>query len=302
MIKIIKIIKYLVFLVVALMILVSCNKLAKLDDFNYEVAVDSYLGGDEVWVLQPQTIAQSLGIAVKTKGGELIIFDGGRKEDADCLYKFIKRNGGKVSAWFLSHIHDDHAGAIYEIMDKHKDIKIENLYYNFADFDFYYSVEGDDAGIALLLLEKFGDLEKYGMKIHDKIKARDEIELDDVKVEVMNDIYLLAEDGINNSSIIYKVYMGDKSMIVLGDLSLLGGESLLKDRGDELKSDIVVLAHHGRGGVGEDVYRAINPEIVIWPSTEKIYNSEGGLQTRAWFDKMNVKKEVLSFEGTYVIK
>ena len=91
-------------------------------------------------------------------------------------------------------------------------------------------------------------------------------------------------------------------MIVMGDLSLLGGEKLLNDRGDELKSDIVVLAHHGRGGVGEDVYRKMDPEIVIWPTTEKIYNSEGGMLTRSWFDKMNVKKEVLSFESTYVIK
>jgi hypothetical protein len=115
-------------------------------------------------------------------------------------------------------------------------------------------------------------------------------------------MYLLDEDGINNSSMVYRADMGGKTMMVMGDLSLLGGERLLEDRGDELKSDIVVLAHHGRGGVGEDVYKAIDPEIVIWPTTEKIYNSEGGIITRSWFDKISVKKEVLSFESTYLIK
>ena len=187
-------------------------------------------------------------------------------------------------------------------MDKHKDVKIENLYYNFADFDFYYSVEGDDAGIALVLIEKFNEVAKFGMIIHNDIKAKEMITIDDVNVEVMNDVYKLDEDGINNSSIVYKAYMGDKTMIVFGDLALKGGEELLKDRGNELKSDIVVLAHHGRGGVGEDVYKAVDPEIVIWPTTEKIYNSDGGMETRSWFEKMNIKKEVLSFENTYVIK
>ncbi len=295
-------IKLIILAIIVLINLFACNIINTNDNFAYEVALDNYFNGEEVWILQNQTIAQSLNAIIKTNNNDLIIFDGGRKGDAEFLYKFIKRNGGKVSAWFLSHIHDDHVGAIYEIIENHKDIKIENLYYNFADFDYYYKFEGVDAGIVDILLAAFGEAKNRGTIIHDDIKMKDMIEVDGVKVEVMNDLYLLDEDGPNNSSMVYKAYIGDKTMIVFGDLAYAGGEKILADRGVSLKSDIVVMAHHGRGGVGEEVYKAVAPEIVIWPTTEKIYNSDGGKVTREWIEALNVKKEVLSYENTYVIK
>ena len=53
-------------------------------------------------------------------------------------------------------------------MDKYDDIKIENLCYNFADFDFYYKSEGDNAGIVILLEEKF---KEYFDKIYKKAES-----------------------------------------------------------------------------------------------------------------------------------
>lgn len=290
---------------------------------DYKIVLTNYLNGEEVWVLKSQTIAQNLSVIVKTAYGELIIFDGGRKEDAKYLHDFIMKNGGTVHGWFLTHIHDDHVGAIYEIMDKYDDIKIENLCYNFADFDFYYKSEGENAGIVVLLEEKFKEyfdniyknaesegLDPTHFEKFDKVKKDDWFAYSEVIVRVMNDIYKVDHDSVNNSSIVYKVFLENtKTMIVLGDLAYLGGEELIKDYKDDmdkLKSDIVVMAHHGQGGVGEEVYKAINPEVAIWPTTEKIYmNTDKNYHTddtKKWLSDIGVKYNVLSYEGTQVIK
>ena len=119
----------------------------------------------------------------------------------------------------------------------------------------------------------------------------------------MNDIYKLDDDSVNNSSVVYKVFLeNEKTMLVLGDLAYLGGEELLKDYKndmDKLKSDIVVMAHHGQGGVSEEVYKAIDPEVAIWPTTEKIYmNADKKYNTddtKKWLSDINIKYNILSY-------
>ncbi|MBR4313470.1 MAG: MBL fold metallo-hydrolase [Lachnospiraceae bacterium] len=70
-----------------------------------------------------QTVAQSLSVLVNDGHGNLVVFDGGRVEDADYLCDIIKDNGGVVKTWFITHIHDDHIGALYKILsDKRTDI------------------------------------------------------------------------------------------------------------------------------------------------------------------------------------
>lgn len=278
----------------------------------YEIAIDNFLDGWEIWVPKNQTIAQSLSIIVKTDTDELIIFDGGRKEDAEYLHDFITENGGVVRAWFLTHIHDDHVGALYEILDKYDDVYIWNLCYNFADFDFYFETEGNDAGIVLLLKQKFyeyANSHKF-MKLDEKVKRGQKFKFGNienpVEIEVMNDLYEVDDDRVNNSSIVYKVSKNGKSMIVLGDLAYEGGIKLLNDKEKDLKSDIVVMAHHGQAGVGEDVYKAINPSVAIWPTTEKLYLNEENKystdDTKRWLSDIGVKYNILSYKNTYVIK
>ena len=309
------------------------------EDIYYEIALENYIEGAKVWVLKNQTIAQSLSVLVETDDHKIFVFDGGRKEDAKYLYSFIVNHGRVVDGWFLTHIHDDHVGALYEILNsdfyggEYSSIFIEDLYYNFADFDFYYKSEGNDAGIVVLLEEKFKDYKKnmdifledfimpddvrdYQRSMFNPFEIKNNIykgyvaDYKNIKVEVMNDLYKIDTDSVNNSSIVYKVYFENaKSMMVLGDLAYLGGEKLLedyKDDIDKLKSDIVVMAHHGQAGVGEEVYKAISPEVAIWPTTEKIYmntdNNYSTNDTKKWMSDIGVKYNILSYEGTQIIK
>ena len=269
----------------------------------------------KIYMLKSHQEGQMLSIIVKNKNDELVIFDGGRIEDGTYLCDFIKSFGGKVKYWFLTHIHDDHIGAIYDIFINHSnDIYIENLCYNFADFDWYYEKAGNDAG-ALNLFNDAKDnyinalaTKGLSININDKLKKNDIYHIDDIKIKVMNDIYKLDQDPINNTSIVYKIDIEDKSMIVLGDLGYEAGELFYKEyeHNNELKSDIVVMAHHGQGGAGFSVYEYIAPSIALWPTTEYIYENKSHKlltdDTKKWLEDLGVKENILSYISNYIIE
>ena len=268
----------------------------------------------EIIVPKNQKDLQSYSVIFKNKNNELIIFDGGRVEDADYLLSVIKYYGGVVNGWFLSHIHDDHIGALYKILnDKNTDINIKNLYYNFASFDWYYEKIGNDAGALYLFenaLNEYKDLlisQNNKINIINKLNRSDLFDFNDIKVEVINDMYKLDSDPINNSTIVYKVYFEDYSLLSLGDLGYYGGEKLMENIDNiKLKSDIVVVSHHGQNGVSEDFYKVVIPKIAIWPTTkkifenlDKIYNTEDTIEA---LENVKTKYNIKTYEGTFIIK
>lgn len=269
----------------------------------------------KIYMLKSHQAGQMLSIIVQNKNDELIIFDGGRIDDGNYLCEFIKNFGGRVKYWFLTHIHDDHIGAIYDIFTNHtNDIYVENLCYNFADFDWYYEKAENDAGVLNLLNQS---IDKYVNSLHNKnlsininnsIRKANEFIIDDIKIRVMNDIYKVDVDSINNSSIAFKAFIEDKSMLVLGDMGYEAGNLFYKeyDNNDDLKSDIVVMAHHGQGGVDYPIYKKIAPKIALWPTTQYIYDNESGkLQTdntKKWLKDLGVKENLLSYISNYIIK
>ena len=258
---------------------------------------------------------QMLSIVVKNKNDELVIFDGGRIDDRKYLCEFIKSYGDKVKYWFLTHIHDDHIGAIYEIFNNYKEsVYIENLCYNFADFDWYYEKIGNDAGaVNLFTKARDGYIESLNNKnlklnVYDKVHKNEEFKIEDIKIKVMNDLYKLDDDALNNSSIAYKVDIEDKKMMILGDMGFEAGKLFYKEyeNNNDLQSDIVVMAHHGQSGVDYLVYEKIAPKIALWPTTEYIYNNETGkLQTdhtKEWLKRLGVERNLLSYISNYIIE
>ncbi len=64
------------------------------------------------------------------------IIDGGTAEDEENLIKTIKKvsKDRKVEAWFLTHYHKDHTGALAKYLQSgSNEIQIDNVYYNFPE-------------------------------------------------------------------------------------------------------------------------------------------------------------------------
>lgn len=256
-------------------------------------------GAGELWMLGSTTGAQNLSIVIRSPHGKLIVIDGGWEADADKLSSLILQQGGKVDAWLITHPHEDHVGALYTILnDTGRKIKIDKIYCSLATPDWYRQVSPTGAGIADQLLSAFTKL-PVGTVINN-IGRGTEINIADVNIRVLNNRGVYTYNGVNNSSMVYKIRVSGQSILILGDLAYDGGKDLIKScTAAELKSDIVQMAHHGQQGVDQDAYALIAPTTCLWPSPAWLWNNDNGggvgsgpwgtLTTRAWMDALGVK-------------
>lgn len=256
-------------------------------------------GVGELWMLGSPTGAQNLSIVIKSPHGKLIVIDGGWEADADKLSSLILQLGGKVDAWLITHPHEDHVGALCAILnDSSRKIKIDKIYCSLATPDWYRQVSPTGAGIAAQLLSAFTKL-PVGT-VTNNIGRGTEIDIDDVNIRVLNNRGVYSYNGVNNSSMVYKIRVSGQSILILGDLAYDGGKDLIKTcTAAELKSDIVQMAHHGQQGVDQDAYALISPTTCLWPSPAWLWNNDNGggvgsgpwgtLTTRAWMEALGVK-------------
>ncbi len=256
-------------------------------------------GAGELWMLGSPTGAQNLSIVIKSPHGKLIVIDGGWEADADKLSSLILQQGGKVDAWLITHAHEDHVGALCAILnDSSRKIKIDKIYCSLATPDWYRQVSPTGAGIADQLLNAFTKL-PVGT-VTNNIGRGTEINIDDINIRVLNNRGVYTYNGVNNSSMVYKIRVSGQSILILGDLAYDGGKDLIKTcSAAELKSDIVQMAHHGQQGVDQDVYALIASTTCLWPTPAWLWNNDNGggtgsgpwgtLTTRAWMDALGVK-------------
>ena len=261
----------------------------------------------ELWMLGSDTGAQNLSIMIKSRQGKLIVVDGGWEADAEKLSKLILEQGGTVDAWLITHPHEDHVGALCAILnDANNKIKIKNVYCSLATPEWYRTVSPTGAGIADQLINALAKL-PAGV-IQSNIGRGTEIKLGDVNIRVLNNRGTYTSNGVNNSSLVYKINVSGVSILILGDLAYDGGKDLLKTcTAGELKSDIVQMAHHGQQGVDQDVYACIAPTTCLWPTPAWLWNNDNGgglgsgpwgtLETRRWMAALGVKDNRTLSEG-----
>ena len=78
-----------------------------------------------------ETSAFMMSFVLVTQNDNVIIIDGGRPEDMPLLKKYVK--GRHISAWILTHAHNDHISGFVDEMRKNgaADFDIEKVYYHF---------------------------------------------------------------------------------------------------------------------------------------------------------------------------
>jgi beta-lactamase superfamily II metal-dependent hydrolase len=272
--------------------------------------INSGLDGYEI--IQHPSQIDSIGMSyfIKTPGGKLIVIDGGQKADGSFLRDKIKEHGGIVNAWFISHAHNDHIGALPVVLNDSKGIKIEALYMDLPPLEWLDRVEKPgESGVAELLPV---------LSLHPEIKCITVKEgmsftFDGVLIEVLSDATDYKNmDNINDTTAVYKfTFPNKKTALFLGDMNVKGGEILADTYGEKLRCDIVQMAHHGQSGVSERVYKLISPEICLWPTPSWLWDNNIGkghdsgpwktLIVRKWIDDLNVKMNCVMTEGEFKI-
>ncbi|MEG2296010.1 MAG: MBL fold metallo-hydrolase [Clostridium sp.] len=274
-------------------------------------AENAYLGGATLTLLAPATTSQNLSCVIQTKNGSIIVVDGGLKEDTDHLIQTLQAKGGRVSAWLITHPHSDHIGALTEILNRNPiPIEIDHIYYSFLAREAYAA--GENMG-------RMGDLDNLlaafshiaPEKLNTPLNKGQKIQVDDITINVMNLPFQTLSNTFNNSSIAYRVDVNGKRIMFLGDMGWEAGQNLMGSwDSDELRSDVVQMAHHGQDGVEEGLYRLIHPSICLWATPQWLWDnvSEGQpgpwktLEVRKWMNELGVRQNYCIKDGDQILR
>lgn len=266
----------------------------------------------EITQLSSQTNDRMMGYIITTKEGQTIVIDGGMDTDADNFKKNIEACGNKIDYWILTHPHRDHVGTFINIVES-SDIEIKNLYYCINDIDWYRTYASDRVGevenfLNALNNEKIMEINKEQPAIGEIININENIKIEILGINNPE----ITTNPINNSSMVFKLYVNDKSILFLGDTGAESSQKLIEKYGENLKSDIVQVAHHGNDGAVEELYKLVQPEICFWPTPEWLWNNDSGqgyntgswttLETREWMNNLGVKENYIAKDGDIKVK
>lgn len=249
---------------------------------------------------------------IKTKNNKFIVVDGGgvgtSEDNSGYLYGYLQDLTGQqvpeIEAWFLSHLHDDHVTEFTLIgMDSDKDIKIKNVYLNVPSDAFMKKSESGRFAYIRDDVKKSYD-RFFGVGAFDTINGKnvftkDVFDIDGIKVEILCTVSdQEGETNINDTSLIFRLTIEGQTVLFLGDAAVSEGSRLLSLCAKTLKSDIVQMAHHGQGGVAQNVYAKIAPKICLWPTPIWVFNNQNGnLQTltvRQWMIDLGVEYHLIT--------
>lgn len=264
---------------------------------------------NEIRMLAAVKGSQMNSFILTTEDGKVIVIDGGYRSDADNLLENLRSVTGKeiphVDAWFLSHAHCDHIDAFMELTEHYADsFTLGTVYFHFPSVQFIRRGEPREVHTAE---EFYALLPRFADKIC-IVSTGDRYSVG----EAVFDILYTADPAfpmntINNSSTVFRLTLGGKTVLFLGDLGAEAGRKLLSQYGDGLKSDYVQMAHHGQNGVEQSVYRAISPMGCLWNTPLWLWDNDVGkgfnthifntVYTRGWMEELGVKEHYVTKDG-----
>ena len=271
-----------------------------------------------------ETSEYMMSFVIVTRRNNVIVIDGGRAEDMPSLKEVI--GGRHISAWILTHAHDDHISGLVSELERNgaSDFDIERVYYNFPP---YSLIENHDVPDYEYFCHELNNMLPRFNKVLPLIESRtvitnqgDSIRVDEVEIDFIFSFH----DGLyanlmNDSSLVFKVKGPRKTVLFMGDLGPDAGDILFRESRHLLKSDIVQMAHHGHMNCSMEVYAEIMPEACMWCARDWLYSEPevpayladaeklrrmgrirmyGTAVTRKWMDILGVKKHYVTKDGT----
>lgn len=212
-----------------------------------------------------------------------------------------------MSAWIVSHPHDDHISALVALLENPNGLKIGKIYHSRFTEELIVSESNEAAVITrkfYSLLDNATDIEVVDCH------CGDEFEIDGVKFKVLSEKNpeLANVNPYNNSCLVLKMWDKQKSFIFLGDAGVEQGKKILNSEyAADLECDYMQMAHHGQNGCDKEFYDVAKFRACLWPSPKWVFdnNTGGGFNTghlktvevRGWMDEKGIMEHYISNEG-----
>ena len=279
---------------------------------------------DTILYMLTENSPYMMSFVIYTSKNNVIVIDGGRAEDMPLLKHYV--GGRHISAWILTHAHSDHISGFVDEIRKNggEDFDIENIYYNFPPYDL---INNHNVLDYAYFVEELQDVLPQFLEIAPKIQEKlhvvhqgESIAVDECRFDFLFSYHEgLTNNLMNDSSLVFKLFAPNKTVLFLGDLGPEAGDILFRESKHLLKSDLVQMAHHGHMNVGMEVYAEILPEGCLWCAPDWLYEEEefpdylrdteglrrvgrnrlyGTKLTRKWMDLLGVKKHYVTKDGT----
>ena len=267
-----------------------------------------------MWQIPSSTDTIGNSYVFRTDKGRIIVMDGGFEEEAGNLSELILKLGGTVEAWFISHPHRDHVGALSTILDDpDRKIKIKHVYHSRLTEE---QIVQDPGKMDQGRCRKFYAALDAGVVPSDDIQTPGEIyRFDNVRIKVLSVAqHDLLNNCYNNSSMILRLWDRNISIVFLGDAGVeCGDRALAGAYADDLNCDFMQMAHHGQSGCSHDFYKSVDFHACLWPTPTFVWtNNQGGgyntgnlktMDTRRWMQEKGIREHhVTCLEGLYEMK
>ncbi len=202
--------------------------------------------------------------------GRFIMIDGGyaEYEETEYLLETLEKqnvSGGKpiIEAWFITHWHADHYFTMCDLMERFGDrVELRSLLVNTPTmFNFPNRVKAImDANPNIRhIVPHTGQRFVYADATLDVLYACEDRYPDEFR-------------DSNDTSTIIRMELAGRRILWLGDSSPLSS-NITADRfpKESLRCEFLQVGHHGYTGGSHRMYRAANPEVLLWPCPDFWY-------------------------------
>ncbi len=234
--------------------------------------------------------------------GSFVIVDGGHSEDAtvsaaDIISTMREQSKDyaksdadiRIAAWIITHPHSDHFGTFVKAYSQFTKFKVERIFANFWDegtFEAFKSAKDTFAtGKYTTYTQTSGIAEKLGAE-YIVPHVGQAWWMGGTKFEFLYTLESFlprTTPTFNTSSLIFRTVTADASgkeykVMVTGDATGYTMQIIADAFGEELKCDVVQLAHHGsitsgNSGGTQKAYEYMSPSVLFWPVGQKHYST-----------------------------
>ncbi len=258
------------------------------------IGLDNLIGGEYQ--------KNGLCLIYRLSDGSFVIVDGGHSEDgavvaADIISALREQSKDyaksdsdiRIAAWIVTHPHSDHFGTFVKAYSQFSNMKIERIFGNFWPENTFEALKAAKdtfaTGKYTTYTQTYGIAEKIGADY--VVPHVGQVwHFGDTAFEFLYTIESFlprTTPTFNTSSLIFRTVTTDASgkeykVMVTGDGTGYTMEIIANTFAEELKSDVVQLAHHGsitsgNSGGTQKAYEYMSPSVLFWPIGMNYYQT-----------------------------